>query len=184
MNRINRRLEEAQKAEEPTELKSPVHPVHPVQGQGKAPRAFASKARQPNHGAPMTVPADLTAHARQIAGEPAAPPTDPMLSDSYADPENRQKLARGVLAEVREHYALLHRLLVQVADAAANARSPGQAAELARTAVAVQGAAGRCLAAMVSLGDQIGELEGEAELRRGLVEAGYNGPRRPLVSVE
>lgn len=135
---------------------------------------------------------DLADAARRLSAQRGAggsepttpPPTDAMLSDSYADPENRQRLARGVLAEVREHYELLHRLLVQVADAATNARSPSQAAELARTAVQVQGAAGRCLAAMVSLGDQIGELEAEGELRRGLVEAGYNGPRRPLVSVE
>ncbi|MBK6867295.1 MAG: hypothetical protein IPG98_04945 [Burkholderiales bacterium] len=99
---------------------------------------------------------DLTADARRIAGQDPTSPPDPMLTDSYADPENRQRLARGVLAEVRQHYGVLHRLMELVADAAMNARSPTQAAELARTAVQVQGAAGRCLASMVSLTDSIG----------------------------
>ncbi|MBK8665228.1 MAG: hypothetical protein IPN21_04745 [Burkholderiales bacterium] len=127
---------------------------------------------------------DLTAHARRIAGQDPTPPS--LDAADYSDPKERQRLARAVQVEIREHFTLLDRLMrlcASEAEAAAARGKPALAGEMARTAATMQSAAGKCLASAISLGDRLGELESEAEVRQALAVQGHRGPYAPLVSV-
>lgn len=109
---------------------------------------------------------NLTAHAHRIAG---ADPTPPSLDAAdYSDPKERQRLARAVQVEIRQHFTLLDRLMrlcASEAEAVAARGKPALAGELARTAATMQSAAGKCLASAITLADRVSELEAEGELR-------------------